>query len=197
MADTSSAGAMPVVPGATPGQSSSGSGAPQQLASAAQPPATGAPDELGESGKRALDSERDARKAAVQRQKELEVELEQLRASNQSESDKALTKARKEGAADERARVQGQLRRSGVKSALVAAGVNAELLDLATKDDVFADLKVSDEGEVEGLDAAIAALRKARPSLFTKAGDFGGGNRGATPPTNPTMDELLRAAARG
>lgn len=199
MPESMSAGATPVVPGATPGQSSSAFGAPQEPASAAQPPATGAPDELGDGGKRALEAERDARKAFERRTKDLEAELEQLKASTQSDSDKALAKARKEGVAEERARVQVLLRQSGVKSALVAAGVNPEVIDLATKDDVFAELSVSDDGDVEGLDAAVAKLRKARPSLFGKTTppDFGGGNRGPTPTTPPSMNELLRAAVRG
>lgn len=133
------------------------------------------------------------------RLKELEDAASTTQQRNQTDAEKAVAAARKEGGAEVLARVQGQLRRAGVKTALVAAGVNAEVLDLATKDDVFSDLDVNEDGDVEGIDAAVAALKKARPSLFVKPtpGDFGGGNRGGTPPQNRSMDDLLRAAARG
>lgn len=183
-------------------------GATETLAdSGTQPPAGTAQSQADDANHQqpesiSLDEARKLRSEAKSlraRLKELEDERSTAAAAQQTDAERNLKAARKAGGDEVLLRVQGQLRRSGVKSALVAAGVNAEVLDLATKDDVFSDLSVTEEGEVEGLDAAVAALKKARPSLFTKStpGDFGGGNRGGTPTTTRSMDELLRAAARG
>lgn len=179
--------------GATPG-----AGAMPAQPETTAPPATGE-DGLADAGRAILREARATAKAAEARAHAAEVERDALKAATQTETERLVTAARKEGAAEVMTKVQAQLRRAGVKSALITAGVNTELLDLATKDDVFADLSVTDEGDVDGLDAAIASLRKARPSLFTKVtpGDFGGGNRGATPDAKPSMSDLLRAAARG
>ena len=190
------AGAMPGS-GATPGQPAAATSSSATLAdiTTATSPAMGEAA-LGEAGQKVLREARQARREAEDRARTAEEERDALKAASQSDVERAIAKARRDGAAESTTKFQAQLRRAGVKSALVAAGVNAELLDLVTRDDVFADLDVTEDGEVAGLDAAIAALRKARPSIFGKPGDFGGGNRGATPETPVSMDALLRAAAR-
>jgi hypothetical protein len=151
---------------------------------------------LGESGQKVLREARQARREAEDRARAAEEERDALRAASQSDVERAIAKARRDGAAEVTSKFQSQLRTAGVKAGLVAAGINPELVDLVTRDDAFANLDVDDDGAISGLDAAIATLRKSRPSAFAKSGDFGGGNRGATPETPVSMNDLLRAAAK-
>ena len=77
--------------------------------------------------------------------------------------------------------MNAQVRRAEVKAALTAAGINASVLDLATKGDEFAALTVSDVGDVEGLSEAVAAFKASQPDLFkvaVAAGTADGGTRG-------------------
>lgn len=178
-----SAGATPAAGGAMPPQSPPAPPAPAAPPVAPDPPATGDPDALREPGKRALDAmkaERDADRAA---RKVLEQEIADLKTAGQSESEKAIAAAKKEGANEVRTKVHDQIRRSEVKAALTAAGVNGALLDLAIRASVFEGLKVDDDGDVTGLADAIEAFRKSHPEIFTKPpvpGSADGGTRGPT-----------------
>lgn len=192
MPETTPAGAMPVAEGATPSQTA-------VLPDAAPtPPATGDSEALGEAGTRALAAERKRANEAEKAQRTLQTRLTELENASKSETDKAIDVARKEGAAEATAKANERIRRAEVRSALTAAGVNPALLDLAARADEFGALKVGDDGEVEGLAAAVEAFKKTMPDLFRAAQrpDFGGGPRGQTPTSTPGMNELLRAAAR-
>jgi len=191
MAETPPAGATPVEAGATPAQTA----APTN---AAPEPATGDPEALGDAGKRALDLMKSERDAAVKAAKAAEKERDELKSRTQTDQEKAVDAARKEGATEALTRANERIRRSEVRAALTAAGVNPALLDLAPRGDEFSALKVDDDGEVEGLTAAVEAFKTKMPDLF-KSGprpDFGGGPRGTTPTSAPSMNELIRAATR-
>lgn len=192
MAESTPAGATPVAEGATPSQTA------DQTNAAPTPPATGDPEALGEAGTRALAAERKRANDAEKANKALQARLEELENASKSETDKAIAQARKEGAAEALTGANERIRRSEVRAALTAAGVNAALLDLAARADEFAALKVDDDGEVEGLAKAVEAFKTAMPDLFkaTPRPDFGGGPRGTTPTSAPSMNDLLRAAAR-
>lgn len=192
MAETPPAGATPVVEGATPSQTADPTNA------APTPPATGDPEALGEAGTRALAAERKRANEAEKSAKALQSRLDELENASKSETDKAIAQARKEGATEALAKANERVRRSEVRAALTAAGVNPAVLDLASRADEFAALKVDDDGEVEGLTEAVEAFRKTMPDLFKVAPrpDFGGGPRGTTPTSAPSMNELLRAATR-
>lgn len=185
MAETS-AGATPVVPGATPGQTPPA--APVDPA-----PATGPDDDqdgvaaLSDPGKQALDRMKAARKAAEDRAKAAEAELDKLRTATLSETERAIAEAKAAGASEATAKADARVRRAEVRTALTAAGVNPKLLDIVAKADEFAELKVADDGEVEGLKDAVSAFRKANPDLFGQAthpgadlGASGVGGRGLT-----------------
>ena len=181
MADTTPAGAMPVVPGATPGQTP-----PAQPATgpAAATPATGEPDNLGDAGKRAIDAMKAERDAAQRAAKAAEKALEELRLAGATDAEKAIAKARAEGIAEVTDRFLDQIRRSEVKVALTAAGINPSELALASKADEFAALTIGDDGAIEGLDKAVAAFRAAHGGLFgarraSGSADGGAGGAGA------------------
>jgi hypothetical protein len=200
MTEPQSAGATPVATGATPAQT------PAQPAAAAQTPAsdpaTGYPDGLGDAGKRALDDMKAAKKAAEAEAKTAREELDKLRAATATDAEKALAQAKKDGAAEVLTKAQVMVRRSEVRAALASAGLAGNLLDLAARADEFAKLNVTDDGDVEGLAAAVEAFKKATPDLFKPATpnggrpvDFGGGPRGTPPAAGRDMNTLIRTAA--
>lgn len=200
MTDNASAGATPVVGGATPSQT------PAQPAPTtpvtATPPATGDDDAaLGEGGKRAIKAERDRASAAEKERDQFRTRLEELENASKSEHEKAVAQAKREGAAEVATRYEAAIRRSEVRAALTAAGVPSSLVDLASRADGFASLKVNDEGRVSGLDDAVKAFKDATPDLFGKAGpvarpaDFGGGPRSAAATGGGDMNSLIRRAA--
>jgi hypothetical protein len=61
-----------------------------------------------------------------------------------------------------------------------------------------AEVKYEDDGTPKNVESLLKKIAEAEPYLVSASGsDFGGGNRGKTPGQAPSMDELLRAAARG
>jgi hypothetical protein len=187
MTDDQSAGATPVVPGATPGQT------PDQTPPAPTTPATGE-DGLADGGKRALDAERAGRREAEKRAKAATDELEALRAGQLSEHEKAIAQARKEALAEATTKAHAMVRRAEVRRALASAGIVADSLDLAATAPEFTDLAVDDDGQVAELDRAVGAFRSAHPSLFTAprsaAGNFDGGSGGAPAHQGWTRDQI-------
>ncbi len=186
MTDQQSAGATPVEGGATPSQSTP---APEPAAE----PAPGA-DGLGDAGKRALEAERAQRRDAERQLKAARDELEALRTSQLTDHEKAIAQARRDAATETERRWSARLRGAEVARALQAAGATPDAIDLAVLDPSFAELAIDDDGRVAGLDAAVAAFRKARPSLFAQArpaaGNFDGGS-GGTPATGSwTRDQI-------
>lgn len=195
-----SAGATPVVTGATPAQTPATPAAPTTGTPAE--PATGYPDDLGDAGKKALDAERKRAEVAEKALKAASDELEKVRTANQSDHERAIDQAKKDGATEVLAKAQAQVRRSEVRAALLAAGIGANVLDLAAKADAFTELKVTDDGDVAGLDQAVADFKKSMPDLFKPAApnggrpvDFGGGPRGTPPGAGRDMNTLIRSAA--
>lgn len=123
-----------------------------------------------------MKAERDADRLA---RKTAEGELEKLRTASLSDSEKAVKEAKEAGASEASAKFQAQIRRSEVRTALTAAGITPGLLDLATKADEFASLKVTDDGEVEGLAAAVTAFKKDHQDVFGARRPAGGADLGA------------------
>lgn len=196
MSDTTTpAGATPAAADATSAQTT-----PVSPAAGAAPtvtttsPATGEGD-LGEGGTRALQSERTARREAEDRAKAVQKELDDLKAAGQSDTEKAINQAKKDGGAEVLARVQAQIRRSEVKSALTGSGIGASVLDLAVNAPEFAALKVSEDGEVIGLEAAVTKFKADRADLFTKPvqpGSADGGTRGKTRLTRAEVEAITK-----
>lgn len=175
MTDNASVPATGIVAGAMPVQTSP---APPAAATPPDAPATG--DALGDPGKKALDAMKAERNAAVNAAKAAEAELEKLRLTTATDFEKAIAAARKEGADTVIELANAKVRRSEVRAALATAGINASVLDLATKADEFAALKVNDTGEVEGLADAIKAFKTAKADLFkapVAPASADGGNR--------------------
>jgi hypothetical protein len=174
-----SAGAMPAAGGATPPQSPPATPPAADPPAAPTPPATGDDGALGDSGKLTLEKERTARKAAEKAAADAQRRIEELELATKSDTEKAIAQAKKEGADEVTARWSAQVRRSEVKAALTGAGINASVLDLAVNAAEFAALKVTEDGDVEGLSDAIKAFKAAKPDLFTKPATPGSADGGA------------------
>jgi hypothetical protein len=182
MTETASAGATPVAEGATPSQTTPVSPAPATAAPTT--PATGEPDGNGltsDAGRQALQRERD-------RAEKAERELARVTRANLTENERAIADAKAAGELAATERFTGAVRRSEVQRALLSAGIDPSLIDIAARADQFAALKVSPDGAVEGVEAAVESFKKATPALFTKPSgrpDTGLGPRG-TPATGGT-----------
>jgi hypothetical protein len=166
---TTSAGATPVVPDATSGQSAPAQSSPVD--------ATSTDEQLGEGGKGALQAERKAAREALKRAEAAERELEALRTANQSDQEKAIAAARKEGAAEAQTRADAKVRRSEVRRVLATAGCID--VDIAATAGDFSELAVTDDGDVEGLEKAVTAFRTAHPALFATKRPTGSADAGS------------------
>jgi hypothetical protein len=180
MTDTTTpAGAMPAVAGAMPAQS-----APAQSDPAA---ATAADEQLGDAGIGTIQKLRselkDARATARERDA-LKAEIEAMKLAGASDAEKAIAKAKADGASEVTGHFHDQIRRSEVKLALSAAGVSPSLLDLMANASEFAALKVTDDGTIdpEAMKAAMSVAKSSRADLFRPPqGSADGGPRGSTP----------------
>jgi DNA-binding phage protein len=143
---------------------------------------TGTAD-LGDAGRKALDEERRARKAA-------ERELAALRKASMSEQERAVAEARAAGLAEASKSAGPRLVRAELRAAAAEAGLSKEALDGFLE---YADLSrfLGDDGEPDGkaIGAAVKRLGAVAPRT-----NFDGGARGGTAkPQN--MSELIRLQA--
>lgn len=134
--------------------------------------------------------ERDAARRDAKAEKDAREALEN---ASKSETDKALAQAKKAGADEVTAKWSSQVRRAEVKAALTAEGINPSLLDWATSAPEFVSLKVSEDGEVEGLAEAIKAVKASKPDLFTKPGTAGTADGGARGSRSGLTREVIAA----
>jgi hypothetical protein len=163
-------------------------------------------DELGDAGKRAIQKEREAAKAAKKEARDaksqvgkLQARLDELEAAGATEQEKAIREASKAAAAEVEAKYVGRIVASEVRIAAAKAGLTnpddaVALLDLA-------DLDIDADGFRDTVEAKIASLVEERPYL---KGDGtrkieGNGDGGAKPPKTLTDDKMtpqerLRAA---
>lgn len=182
--------------GATPGSDATSEQAGQDKTQRVETVTATETVEIGDAGRRAIEAERQTAREALARTKALEKELETLRAATQTDQEKAIAQARKEATAEVLDKADQKVRSAETKRALQAAGcTDVPLAALARE---FAGLRVTDEGDVTDLDKTVDAFKKAHPALFGRvsSGSADGGARGSVD-VPPTMNELMRAAARG
>lgn len=155
---------------------------------------------LGDAGKKALEQERAARKAAEKASRKAEAELADLRKQSMSEQERAVVEAREQARTEALAEANRRIINAEVKAAAAGKLANPKLGTRLLDLDQF---KVDDEGnvDVEAISAAIDGLLEAEPYLAAGAtprtpGSADGGPRGA-PKTVTDMDALLRAAVQG
>lgn len=126
------------------------------------------PQALGEAGKKALDAERTARKAAEDSAKSLQAELDKIQQANMSELEKAQATAAENQKAAETARSEALRWRIAAKH-----GISDE--------DAETFLTGSDEASLTKQAERLAALAKAQAGPTTPKPDLSQGGS-ATPP---------------
>lgn len=146
---------------------------------------------LGEGGKRALQAERELRKAAEETAKTAQAEAERALKNGATEIEKAKAEARAEARAEVLAEANQRLLKAEVKAA--AAGklrrpeYATSLLDLS-------QFAVSDDGMVDAkaIESAIDKLVEDDPDLAAtpRPGPLPGG--GARPTTGTSVDDAIR-----
>jgi hypothetical protein len=154
--------------------------------------------QLGEAGKQALDSEREARKQAEKDAKDLRAQLKQLQEKDLPEAERtarehAETKAENENLRKENQRLQGQLAVYG----------EASRLGFADPMDAFRliDVEFDDDGKPKGVTQALNKLLEAKPYLksgqarATTGGSADAGNQTGQPSGGSNMNDLIRQAA--
>lgn len=193
-----SAGATPVVEGATPSQTSPATPpATGQSTETQEPTATEGTEQLGDAGKRALDRMKAERDEAVKAHRTLQARVDELENASKSEAEKAIGAARKEGEQAATSKWSGVIRGVRVEQALAKAGAIDPSVAAQARE--FAQLGVADDGSVTDLDKTVEAFKAAHPALFGQApkasGDFGGGSRsgGSTNKPASTLEEAVAA----
>lgn len=155
--------------------------------------------DLGDAGKRALEAERNTRRAAEKRTRDLETELARLREGSMSEQEKAVEQARREAKAEASTAFNVRLVQAEVRA--VAAGKLTDPEDAIR----FLDLDgfaVDDDGKVDkkAVTKALDDLVKAKPYLAASAtrptGDADQGARGSSAGSTSPMNDLIRNALR-
>lgn len=189
---TPAAGATPATEGATPPPSDTTQQQPATPAAAAptgeqpQPPtepAKGDEAQLGDAGKRALEAERSAKRTAEQERDALKARLQELENASKSAEEKELDRVRGEVRSEERGKWEPLVRTLRVEGALRDAGCIDPAVSAAARD--FSKLELDDDGQIEGLTAAVESFKADHPRLFGESqqqrGDFGNGHRSGQP----------------
>lgn len=140
-------------------------------------PEGGLPAELGEAGKKALDAEREQRKAAEKTAKELKTRLEALERSQMSDQEKAIQEAIDRTKAEARVEFGGALVEAAVKVAS-AGRLDADQIDTILENADLAKF-LSEDGDVD-----TAKVQSYVDAIAPKGGgtsaDFGQGQRSTT-----------------
>lgn len=158
----------------------------------ATPEPAGDPDALGDAGKRALNAEREARKAAEAAAKQAAAELEELKAAQLSEHERAIADAAR--TAREAAAAEFAPRLAAAHAKAAAASITRDP-DAAVA--LLGDLTkfVTDDGDVDtdAMSAALDQLVEAKPYLKPDAATAGtgGADQGRRNPAKATaLDDI-------
>lgn len=158
---------------------------------------------LGDAGKQAIDRMKSERNAERKRAASAEAELEKLRNAGQTEQEKAVAAARKEGESEATKRANDRLVRAEAKAVAAGAKFRDPSDAIAQLGSQLAEIAVDEDGEVDqaALKALVDKLAKGKPYLVdtgsttATAADAGIGTTGTTTPTDPGPGRSrLRAA---
>ncbi len=152
---------------------------------------------LKDAGKKALESERTARRAAEKSLKALESRIAEFENRDKSDTER-LTAERDRLAKDLEAR-EAKLRDVNARGVVTDAATKAGAISPSA---VFAlvrgDLEYDADGEPTNVDAVIAAAKKDEPKLFPGApgkADAGAGSTHTDREIKPGMDRIINAYA--
>lgn len=153
-------------------------------------------DGLGPAGLKALQTERAAREKAEKEARDAQSALDKLKASTQTDQEKAIEQAKLEGRTEASSAFLERMTRTEIRVA--AAGKMADPGDAHALLGDLSRFTKNDEVDTKAIESAIDDLLKAKPYLASagKAGSLPGG--GKKPATGISMnDEIRRLARRG
>ena len=192
--------------GATPATSQQDGGKPDDATTGT--PATGdtgtaanastaSDDGLTDAGRAAIDKERDARKAADKRAKDLEARLKAIEDKDLPEADR--TAKERDALKTDNERLTGELRQERLTNAVIMAASRLGFADPA--DAVrLVDVEYDDDDRPKDVDAKLAALLKAKPYLASAAARTSGsadpGNAGGASTGTDFNADIRRAAGK-
>jgi membrane protein involved in colicin uptake len=153
--------------------------------------------ELGESGKRALDLERQARRDAEKRAKKAEEERDALKKAGESDQEKAVREATDTARKEEREKANERIVKAEVRA---RAGTKLQDPEDAVRLLDLSEFTPNDDGEVDHakIDKAIDELLKSKPYLGAKGtgkpsgSADGGARKGDKPDVQPGQQRLSR-----
>jgi len=147
-------------------------------------------DDLGDAGKKALDTERAARKESDRRFKALEKELQQVRQSSMTDADKAVAEAKAAGRTEAVGEFGKRLARTEFDA--VAGRRNPDFDTASALEWVDLGRFVGDDGEPDSK-AIKAAVERLVPTPEGGPPSFDGGARTSATPAKDMNDILRRA----
>lgn len=154
----------------------------------------GQPAELGDAGKKALESERNARKAAEKEAKELRDKFEGLQRSQMSDQEKAIADAREAGKLEGLAAGASLIAQAEFRAAAAGRLTDDQVTKLIPGLDVkafLADDGTVDSKKIRDFVDGIAPARGQRNSV-----DLGQGARGSAPSGSDMNSVIRRSAGR-
>lgn len=131
------------------------------------------------------------------RRQALEADLEKLRKEHQTDEEKKLDEARKEGRSEATKELTGKLVRAEIRT--LAAGKFADAADaLAHLRDELDTLVTKDgDPDTKAIETKLDALLKAKPHLAARSKPSALPGGGANPPTTTSFNDTIRRKARG
>lgn len=166
---------------------------PQESTTEQQPVEAPATDDLGDPGKKALETERAARREAEKQRKALERELEKVRTANLSDAEKAVAEAEKRGEANGIRRMAERLVRE--KFVAHAARRNPDYDASAVLDDLNLGRYLGDDGEPDD-DALSGAVARLVPAPASSPRPVGDADLGASKPPLALNGDGIEMALR-
>jgi len=161
----------------------------QQQTPPADPP--GNPEALGDAGKQAIDRMKAERNEATKQAKELQAQLDKLREATQSEQEKALAAARKEGETAARAATMPRLVAAEFKAAAAGRLTTEQLAGFI--EDLDLTKYLTEDGEVD-TERVAKKVDLLAPATEARTPSFNGGAR--TPETKRASSLGEAIAAR-
>lgn len=164
-------------------------------------------DGLGDAGKAAIERERQAaaeakRERAAERQRadELQKQLDDITAANQSEHEKAIAEARRQAKDEVLSTANARLIRAEIKAAAASAKFHDPADAAFQLQGAFSQITVSDDGAVDeaAVTALVTGLAESKPYLVNTTGSTPGGPRPlpgqGTPPAAPKTGSVASGA---
>lgn len=126
------------------------------------------------------------------RRQAAEAELRRLKTEGASETEKAQAQAIEENDA----KWAGRFKTAAARAALAEAGVPSEKLGRAIKVLDLDALEVGDDGDVDGIDGEVTALKDSFPELFATVEAKGRKAPRVTPPGQQSSEKKMSSAER-